>query len=276
MKNCHPEFISGTRKHNPMTAIPLPSSTQLKLKMRLGVVGLVMLIILFCNISFSQSSNTFQIKDDYIISFSGNYVSSATILLNPFSADIYERNSSIELGGGYGYGFTFRKKIPKSDLYIALSTEYLKIYDDQNTQTLIQDTNYFKVRAYETLRLFPVELSLFFNVPSFSENLRIYLGGGLGLYFGDRIRKIIKFETTTTETRLGANIHILCGIQYYFSSNFSLFFETKFRNAQFTVSSQYSVNNVDINGITYYFEQYLKSKMNIDGIKLSIGTNLSF
>ena len=224
----------------------------------------------------SQNNQINIIKDNFNFTVSANYIASSTIQLNPFSSDLLERNLSEDIGGGYGIGFSFKKRLYISDLFIGVSAQYTSINDQQNSQLLEADTNSFRVRVYESIWVLPVELSLLFNIPSFADNLRIYLGGGLGIYFGDHKRRIINFETRTIDKKPGVNIHVECGLQYYLSSDLSVILETKFRNPQLTINSEYSTNNVDINGITYYFNKNMKSKIYLDGINFNLGLNYSF
>ena len=68
-------------------------------------------IFLVCLISISASDFTsaqsiqgVDLGSGYSIMPTVNYVSSATIQLNAYSKDLYERGQTEELDGGYGYG----------------------------------------------------------------------------------------------------------------------------------------------------------------------------
>lgn len=208
-----------------------------------------------------------------------NYVSSATVQLNPYSADIAERNSTVEVNGGYGYGFSVRKnfsgKSPGS-LYFVLSTEYVKFRDDQLFQYLQNDTAFLKVRATETISLIPVEGSVMYQITNISEGLRLYFGGGIGVYFGDRVRKIIGLESETKSTTPLLDFHVLFGMEYFLEERLSAIFEAKFREADFKVRSSYPADSFIANGRIYYFDKEINSKVYVDGIKLSLGIGYYF
>ncbi len=236
----------------------------------------VLLIFLNSSVSYSQVFSFSSLYEGLSLSVTGNYVSSASIQLYPNSYNIVEKNVFDELKGGYGYGFSLRKKFFRDDLYIGITTEYIKIYDNELTQLLESDTNFVKVRATETVWMIPIEFSLIFNVPSITDELRVYLGGGVGVYFGDRIRKILGMESETKSREALLNIHVLSGIEYFFDKNISALFEVRFRQAQYRVKSSFPTDQAVINGITYDLEKELNSKIFIDGLKLSLGVAYYF
>lgn len=208
-----------------------------------------------------------------------NYVSSATVQLNPSSADIIERNSTVEVNGGYGYGFSVRKNLYNKNtgsLYFILSTEFVKFRDDQLFQYLQNDTAFLKVRATETISLIPVEGSVMYQIMNISEGLRIFFGGGVGIYFGDRVRKIVGLESETKSTTPLLDFHVLFGMEYFLEDGLSAILEAKFREADFRVRSSYTTDRFDASGRIYYFDKEINSKVYVDGIKLSLGIGYYF
>ena len=152
----------------------------------------IFLVCLICITAFhftsAQSIQGVDLGSGYSIMPTINYVSSATIQLNAYSNDLFERGQTEELDGGYGYGISIRKKIFNENISIGFSTEYLKIYDDELTELFSTETARIRAKVTEELWMMPVEFSGYFNIPNFTEDLEIYLGGGVGLYFGDRQR----------------------------------------------------------------------------------------
>ena len=219
----------------------------------------------------SQVFSLASVYEGLSLSITGNYISSASIQLYPNSKNIVERNTFEDLKGGYGYGFSLRKKFFRDDLYIGITTEYIEIEDSELTQLIQSDTNYLKVRATERVWMIPIEMSLIFNVPSITDELRVYLGGGIGVYFGNRVRKILDMETETKSKDALLNIHVLSGLEYFFEDNLAAMFEVRFRQAQYRVESSYPTCEAVIDGRNYTFEQNLNSKIFIDGLKLSFG-----
>ena len=207
---------------------------------------------------------------------SGNYVSSATIQLNPYSSDPVERNTTTDVKGGYGYGFAIKKKIFGENLFLSLSTEHLQFSDNSIITTLENDTSFVLARVTESIKFVPVEIALYFNLPPVLENFNIFLGGGAGIYFGDRTRKIVGYETITTSKKPMINILVLFGLEYQLDKHFLCNLELRVRQGEFKVSNHFPVDNVTLEGVNYQFQQDLNSKVFVDGLKLSLGLGYIF
>lgn len=235
------------------------------------------LTLIFPSILFCQNSAPhIPFFSNIIISGSLNYVSSATIQLAPYSSDLIERNSSLDVSGGYGYGFSIRTKILRNDLFLGISAEFIKIQDNDAVLTLEGDTSFARIKLSETITAYPVELTAYFNVPSFQQNLNIYLGGGIGMYMGDRIRKIQNFQSETISKSFGLSLVVLSGIEYYFENNFMSFMELRFRDGEYDVKSKFPLSSINVNGATYSLGKEMNSKIFLDGLKISFGLGYRF
>lgn len=226
-------------------------------------------------VCLSQSNGELR-KNDFGISFGVNYISSASIQLNPYSSDIVERNTIEDLKGGYSYGFNLKKKIFFDNFYISLSTEYISMKDETNYETLSVDTNFVNFGVREELKVIPVEAAIIYRLPEFFKNFNVYIGGGAGIYFGDRIRTLYRIKSTTLEKDINLNLNIFMGTEYYLSDNISAYFEMKFREGRYEVKSKYPVSFIVLDGIQYVFNQNFHSRIYIDGIRLSGGINYYF
>jgi hypothetical protein len=225
---------------------------------------------------FSQSFSAVNISKDFSIIAGFNYISSATIQNSPFSSNQIERDFTTELFGGYGYGISIKKKLFRDDLAFGISTEYLKLEDNTLVQTLGSDTTRIRAAVTEKIWLYPVELTGYFNLPSFVDNLNIYLGGGVGVYFGDRKRSLLGIETETESITPGFNFLILSGIEYFIHDKFSGVLELRFREGEFTAKSTFPVSEVRANNRTYPIEKNLNSRIFVDGLRLSLGIGYHF
>jgi hypothetical protein len=223
--------------------------------------------------SFSQEYSPDLGSHDLSVRFSGNFISSASIQLNPYSQNIVEKNSFAYLGSGFGYGVSISKKFLRNDLSLVLSTEYVKINDNNVTATLINGSNAVKVNVTESLWMVPVELSVNFNLPKMAQNLNIFIGGGLGVYFGDRKRTIANISTETIQSTPMLNLHIMTGMEYFINNRLSGVFEMKFRDAGFKVQNSFPNAFIGVNGMTFPLPTQYDSKVYVDGMKLSVGLN---
>ncbi|MDQ3021915.1 MAG: hypothetical protein M3R36_15280 [Bacteroidota bacterium] len=244
--------------------------------MKIFLITLFIFPLFFPSNIKAQKSSEVSLGKGFSIMPSVNYVSSATIQLNAFSNDLFERSETEALSGGYGYGLTIRKKFFRQDLSFGFTAEYLKIFDGELDQSFGNDSIRVRARVSEELFLIPIEFSGYFNIPDFSEDLRIYLGGGLGVYFGDRKRTVLNIESQTISKDPGFSFVILSGMEILVSKQISGVFEIRFRQAEYSVSSQFPVSTININGTIFPLEKNLNSKVYVDGLKLTLGIAYNF
>lgn len=240
----------------------------------LKIYNKIIFLIFFFIFSNSQSQQTeprHKSPGDFSVSVSGNYISSASLQLYDGSENFLEGYLLTELESGYSLGLTFRKRFLNDNLFLSLSTEYIFIRDDNLYQVLQSDSNFFKLDAGEELTVFPLELSINYLLPDFFRNTKIYIGGGLGTYFGDRKRRLGPYISTTTSRGINFSLNVVFGAEYYFTDNLAANFEIKFRDAQYRVTSRYPVNSITIDEVTYYFPQEFGSRIFVDGLKIGLG-----
>jgi len=246
------------------------------LKLLTVKIILVLIYTGFSHQSFSQNNFLNKFFKDFIFTTSLNYISSATIQLNPNNSDLVERNSTTDVKGGYGYGFTLKKRIIGDDIYLGISTEYIKITDDQETDVVENAIDVQTVHVSESLEVIPVEMSLYFNIPRFADNLNVYLGGGFGFYFGSRTRKMVGLETSTISKDPMFSLNVLFGAEYMLDNHFAMNFEIKVRDGTYAVHSRFPTDRVRLNDQVYYFQQDLNSRIYVDGMKVSLGIGYFF
>jgi len=244
--------------------------------MKFKVNIIIIFALLLAQGSLAQENSPITIGNGFSLMPKVIYISSATVQLFPFSNNQFERSVTEELSGGYGYGIAFRKKFLRDDLSFGLSTEYIKIVDSELTQTFDNDTDRYRVRVTEELSMIPIELTGYFNIPNFTEDLKIYLGGGVGVYFGDRKRTVLNVQSKTISKQAGFSFVVLSGIEFNFTKAVSGVFELRFRQAEYSVKSEYPVSNIKINGTTFPMDKNLNSKIFVDGLKLSLGLAYNF
>lgn len=244
----------------------------MKLKIMTGVLSV---LLGFRELSAQDYSG---LKHGYGISIIPEviYVSSANIQLYPYSTDLFERNFTQDINGNYGYGITIRKRIFSQDFAFGITLENVKIKDDELTQTFSNDSVTVRARVTEELNVTPLEFTGYFNLPNFTENMNIFIGGGIGIYFGDRVRTVLNLKSTTISKKPGVSLIILSGMEYFFSRQISGVFEVKFREAEYSVKSEFPDSQIRINGIYYDFESELNSNVFVDGLKLSLGISYNF
>lgn len=234
------------------------------------------LITIICGSAGAQQVTGINLGSGYSLMPSVNYVSSASIQLYASSRDLFIKNITEELSGGYGYSFSVRKKLFSEDLSFGFTIEYLNLKDDELVQTFEAGNTRIRARVTEELWMMPMEFTGYFNVPKFLDDMNIYLGGGLGLYFGDRKRTIGSYETKTIKKEPGFSFVILSGMELLMTNNFSAVFEVRFRQGEYKVQSEFPSSTLIINGASFPVEKNLNSRIFVDGLKLSLGISYNF
>lgn len=237
-------------------------------------------VTIFFFISFSEADaqriEGLSLGRGYSIIPTVNYVSSAVIQLNAFSESAFERSQTEELSGGYGYGITVRKKIFNDDLAFGLNVNYLYIYDNEIIQTFQEGESRIRARVTEELWFVPVEFTGYFNIPNFTDDIEIFLGGGLGAYFGDRKRTILNIESKTVSKDPGYSFLVLSGMEFLITKQFSGVFEIRFSQGEYTVKSEFPASAINSNGTIFQLDKNLNSKIYVDGLRLSLGVAYNF
>ena len=208
----------------------------------------------------------------------GTYISSAE-LQNDINAEVsFLRDASIELSGGYGYGgeILYDPGIANVGIIFYLSSEYINIKDNELALRFENDSNSVNVRFTEEFKIIPLEVGLKWSLPVSTENFKIYIGGGGGVYFGDRTRTIGTLKTSKISTTPGLSLNILSGIEYYIGRNLSLDFELKFREASFESENKFSADYITVNGQNFSLGNPINSRIIADGVRLSLGLKYNF
>ena len=242
--------------------------------------------LLFCFASISgycQKNETeisfYNPNKKFSVSVYGTFISSSQLQNNPKSSDPIEKNAMTTLKGGLGYGaeLNFKPSLGNLDLTFFLSTEYFAAQKNDLYFRILQDTLSAILLVAEQFHMVPVEAGVKWDLPLSSNRVKVYIGGGGGLYFGDRIRTIANnLVSNTTYKKANFSLNILSGVDYFIGKNISANFEFKFREASFDVESTFTQNTININGQEFKLDNPVYSRIIVDGVRLSLGLRYSF
>ncbi len=240
------------------------------------VLGLVNPVILH-----SQTEQEVRFYDPskrFFFTLYGTYVSSAQMLNNPRSTDPIERDASVELNGGYGYGaeLSYEPSVFDLGLIFYASAEYFKSTTNDLFMHLDDGVNITSVRITESYSVIPFEAGVKWPLPVSTDNFKIYIGGGGGIYFGDRTRTLQDLKSTNVDKKPGFSLNILAGAEYYVARNLSAQFELKFREASFDTESSFKTGVISVNGTQFALENPFYTRFIIDGVRLSAGLKYQF
>lgn len=190
------------------------------------------------------------------------YISSSKIFLYPESPDQILRKKNLPLENIWGIGIEYQKSFNESKYGIGLNIEYLR--------KTIKLHNFNTTDGYWSI---PIELTGYFFIPLGLEKWKIFMGGGGGIYFGNRILRKDYIIQENIKFKPGFGIHVLGGIEYYFVNNLAVKSQMKFRDLYFQTKSLFLSDPSDLTNTT--MKEY-NSKINVDGMILELGIVFSF
>jgi hypothetical protein len=236
-----------------------------------GMIKIVLLLLLLSMPLQSQFKNK-----DWNLTFSTVYTTSAKIYLNPNSSDLILRNNYFPLQGIVSFQAELMYKLDESIL-LGLCTEYMNTTSSGYNITAFSGNNTVSVLVQDGFQLVPVELSGYYILPFSTERFKFLMGGGIGFYIGEQIRKFGDVQVTNVSDPIAYGIHVILTMDYLVSEFASVRGEMKFRDPEFNVTSKYDKTDVNYNGSTIHLgSQTFDSKINVDGISFIIGASFHF
>lgn len=208
----------------------------------------------------------------YSISIKGSFTISSRLFYNIDARDEISRGQYINLDDIFGFGVDVRKTIKDTRLEVGIALEYLSARESgfvrvSNTRVPIED-------GYWTV---PVELSGYFVIPFSTETVRMYIGGGGGVYFGERRYTIADERADIVDSKMGIGIHVVTGFEYSLKEWVALRSEIKFRDLQFESTHAFSKSSTMYNGVTVALKQEpTRSRINVDGMLIDVGIVIRF
>ncbi len=227
--------------------------------------------ILVCIVSINYSVSAQEYW--YSVSFFGSFNTTSKLFRALHDANESIRYQFLPIDNIFGGGVDIRRNFEDSRIQIGLNIEYLA-KTEQLTRTTSQK---IKIPVKDGFRALPIELSAYFKIPIGLENLFLYMGGGAGLYFGDRRYEESGVKSKIVELKPAAGIQILCGAEYFLSNRISFQSELKFRDVHFESTNKFFQNTTLYNN-TYVWlpSEEMHSRINIEGMTLNLGMAFHF
>ncbi len=205
------------------------------------------------------------------ISFSYSYTTESKLYQHPTSSDFILREQFDQFDDIYSYAVEGRYLLSEN-LALGLSLEFVERFNKNYPFFLGSPSGSNRIIIKEGYRIIPVEISLYYLLPFSTNTLKFHMGGGIGYYYGDHIRKINNVNSETVEREFAFGIHVNTGMDYIINRYFSIRGEMKFRDPEIDLSSRYEKETVHIdNKVITLTEKEFDSRVNIDGITFSIG-----
>ena len=212
-------------------------------------------------------------ENRYSVSISGSFTTTSKLFRALNDASESMRSQFLPIDNIFGGGVDIRRNFEDLRIQIGLSIEYLA-KSKQLTRTNSQD---IKIPVKDGFRTLPIELSTYFKIPIGLENLFFYMGGGVGLYFGERQYEESGVQSKIVELNPAVGIQVLFGAEYLLSNRISLRSELKFRDVHFESTNKF-IQNTALYNNTYIRlpSEEMHSRINIEGMTLNLGMAFHF
>lgn len=231
----------------------------------------IILFVLICYIPV----NSQWYDNKYGLYISANYTTESRIFLSPNASEEILREINFPVSDIYSYAVELRYRVSKS-VIIGLGTEFIqKVSKERDMFGFPSQLAGMEIE--EGFRMIPVEGSLYYFLPFSTERFKFFMGGGLGIYFGEHIRKFADIDVRNTDREFAWGIHGRIGMDYALTRFFSLRAEMKFRDPEFEMQSEYSKDSFIHEGQQINLpSNSFPSKVNIIGMTFSLGTVIHF
>jgi hypothetical protein len=172
----------------------------------------------------------------------------------------------------FGYGVELRYRLPETNVAIGLSSDYIQTSVDRPFLPVNGDA----IPAHDAFTMIPIEVTGYFIIPASTRVFDIFMGGGVGAYFGRHTISVGTTSANALSLKPGFGIHVLGGVGFKFNNWFALTAEMKFRDLQFESVNAFSGKTINYNGIRVTVPQKLDENIHADGMVFQIGAAFSF
>lgn len=206
--------------------------------------------------------------------FKGNLITRTELFTAPNSVDPIAREQSFELTDFAGAGIEVVYTFPSLHLAVGLGIDYLRAVQPAPVRVLPSGIELPIDDGYEAI---PVEATGYFVLPFSGNAFQVFIGGGVGVYFGRRAYSIAGMEAETLDRSRGMGIHVLGGLSYRITDRFFVQGEMKFRDLQFRTTNRFSVPRIPFGSTTVQVGQEpFESRVQTDGILFQLGLGVTF
>jgi hypothetical protein len=228
-------------------------------------------VLFFLNVLSDRSA--WSQEHNISVALHGHLTTASRLFTNPNSADVFQRSAYFSLEDFIGYGIEVRYQLPEENIALGISADYIRTTVGQSVR--ISTSNSIPVE--DGYRVIPVELTGYFIIPVSGQTFGVFMGGGIGGYFGRRLYKFGNAEASTTDVGRGFGIHVLGGLSYRFTAWFSLNAEMKFRDLQFQTTNQFATSTTIYNGTLIPLNRApFDARVHTDGVVFQLGTVFHF
>lgn len=236
------------------------------------VVRRLILLLFVAVIPLSAQYN----DHDFGLAINGVFTTSADLFFNPNSSDPTIRNQSFTIEDILNPSLELRYRLTE-EVLLGLNVEYMRKTTNAPNLFAFVGNNVIRLEVEDGFSLIPIELSAHYLFPFSTEGFKFLMGGGMGYYHGEFIRKFNDTELSVVERKVAVGIHVSATMDYVLIDNLAFRFEMKFRDPQFNVRSKYTKTEVEYEGDVIQLPgEEFETKVNVNGIAFILGTVFIF
>lgn len=174
----------------------------------------------------------------FSLSVGAGYGTASRLIPYPWVSDFDLREVEVSLGSfvfpqiSLGYSFS-------DGIEGVISVEYATKKSEFYGQTVESEAGTIFIPVKDGYTFLPLELTLNYTLPFSTEQIRVFIGGGGGLYFTSSLRELAGIKPGSGGSKTGYGIHIVSGIDYFFTRNAGLSFSMKFRDPEMEFKGSY-------------------------------------
>jgi hypothetical protein len=201
----------------------------------------------------------------------GGYTTTSKILYNPDSPSPDLRGQYTGIDNIYAPGIELRWMIPGNAIAVSFAAEYLsKFTEEIQLVGFVNPPRALPVK--EGLRLIPIELGGLVFVPLGSEKVRLTMGGGLGMYIGQRDLTIAGVEAVQQNKPISFGIHVETSFDYRITPGFFARLDMRFRDPEYTTESRFQQEATQYGGVLILLPRDpFRAKINVNGLNFGLG-----
>lgn len=208
---------------------------------------------------------------DASITLKGTFTTSTRFLYD-VDRELYSGEHVLE--SNYGIGGDIRWNMLWERFYLGVGVE--KIHSSEISYVVYTHLQDLRVPNEEGFDMSALELSGYYIVPISSDNVRFYIGGGFGLYDGERIHSYANVQAATIRSESNIGIHVMTGIDYTINARLAVRGELKFRDPHFTITDKFDQPFAEYNGRRIPLSQRERTtQINLFGVNYMLGAAIS-
>jgi hypothetical protein len=210
----------------------------------------------------------------FSLTLRGGYTTTSKIFSNPDAVSPDLRGQYTGIDNIYAPGVELRWMIPGHPVAIALTAEYIS-----KSQENIQLVGFLNppraLPVKEGLRLIPVEIGALIFVPLGSEKVRLTMGGGFGMYTGQRTLTIAGVEASQQNKPFSYGIHVETSFDYRITESIFARLDMRFRDPEFTTESRFVQEATQYGGVLVLLPRTpFRAKINMNGMNFGLGVGI--